>query len=107
MAAQSDTGDRREEAAGDVRAVYRRVLALGSAHGLPRRPAQTAGEYHTAWRDALPGEYEVGEITATYQQVRYGRAASAPHSGALHTALSRLTENLSASRKPPSPPGTA
>jgi hypothetical protein len=86
------------QSAEDVRAVYRRVLALGRAHGLPRQTAQTPHEYQAAWRAALPGGPEVEELTDAYEQVRYGNPAGlAPRAESLQAALARLRERLTAS----------
>jgi hypothetical protein len=90
----------REEAqgVGDARAAYRRMLALGREHGLPRQEAQTPREYHAAWREALPGGPEVEELTETYERARYGNPARpAPPAEPLRAALTRLRERLSVS----------
>jgi Domain of unknown function (DUF4129) len=65
-------------AASGVRALYRRLLALGRANGLPRAGAQTAQEYFHSWRQALPGEEDAGALTAAYERARYGHPDEPP-----------------------------
>ncbi len=84
-----------------VRAIYRRLLALGRDNGLPRSEAQTAREYFHSWRHALPGEEDAGALTAAYERVRYGRSEEIPPTADdLKGHLERLGQTLSRQPRP-------
>lgn len=76
----------------DVREAYRGMLALGRAQAVPRRPYETPDEYLASWKATLPGEGEVSELTAAYNQSRYGpplgNRATAARLRALLTGIS-------------------
>jgi hypothetical protein len=79
-----------------VRALYRRMLALGRDNGLPRAGAQTAREYFQSWRQVLPGEEDARALTAAYERARYGHPdASRPPADGLEGRLERLGQLLS------------
>ena len=55
-----------------VRTIYRQLLDLGAARGVPRPAPQTADELLPALEQALPGDpAPLRTITAVYDQVRY------------------------------------
>jgi hypothetical protein len=64
-----------EDAAGrmDIREIYRHVLWEGSHSGLPRRRQETPSEYSVRVGRSVPeGEESLKNITAEYENVRYG-----------------------------------
>ena len=79
--------------AATVRSVYREFLALGEAIGRGKQAPETPAEYRRRidLDPELPAEPEVGDITESYERVRYGPpAASELDPGPLAAALVRL-----------------
>jgi hypothetical protein len=80
-----------------ARDAYRRLLALGRRHALPRRRHETPAEYFATWRATLPGGPEAGGLTNAYTQARYGPPALPPApAGRLQALLRRLEAALTA-----------
>lgn len=79
--------------ADSVRELYRQFLALGAAIGRARRATETPLEYEGRLHGeaSLPGGDEIGSITETYVQVRYGPPDwASPGVEAVASALTRL-----------------
>ncbi|HEY3111388.1 MAG TPA: DUF4129 domain-containing protein [Chloroflexota bacterium] len=55
-----------------VRELYRRLLALGAARGLARRPSTTPAEHLPALRSALDPAEDLAALTDAYVAARYG-----------------------------------
>ena len=72
----------------DVRAVYRRLLALGAAAGLPRAPAATPCEHLPRLQTRLGPAEDLAAITAAYVKVRYGDEV--PDEGEVAETLARV-----------------
>jgi len=55
-----------------IRAIYRELLRIGRALGIPRRPAETPYEYRPRLSGALPQTTgEIAQLTDAYVRVRY------------------------------------
>lgn len=87
----------------DVRAAYRRLLALGAAAGLPRAPAVTPLEHLPHLQARLTPPEDVAAITATYVKVRYGDEA--PDEDQVEAVRARVRRVAPQSR-PSGPAGT-
>jgi hypothetical protein len=58
--------------ASSIRAIYRELLRIGRALGIPRRPAETPYEYRPRLSGALPQTTgEIAQLTDAYVRVRY------------------------------------
>jgi hypothetical protein len=88
--------------AADARGAYRRLLALGRRHALPRQRHQTPDEYAGTWRQTLPGDAEATGLTGAYTRARYGPPSLAPTpAGWLRGLLRRLERALAAPAESP------
>lgn len=78
----------------DARALFRRLQAWGAASGRPRRDSETPNRYHQALSEACPvAEQPAGEVTAVYNQARYGKTPPAEEAvDRARAALEKLEE---------------
>jgi hypothetical protein len=69
-----------ELAPGDPRLLFRRLQAWGIAReSRPRNPGETPNAYRDALAELRPGsEAQVAQVTAVYNQARYGGTPPAP-----------------------------
>jgi hypothetical protein len=61
-----------------VREIYRRLLGLGAAAGVPRRPVTTPDAHRPPLGARLAAEEEVAAVTAAYIAARYGPTPPPP-----------------------------
>lgn len=78
----------------DARALYRRLQAWGAAIGRPRRDSETPNRYRQALSEAHPvAEEPAAEVTAVYNQTRYGKNPPTDEAvDAARAALDKLEE---------------